>query len=104
MTKGYVSEFMSGGRIASHGKITDLSCGFSLPDKSPFSIYMKPKFVGSDIDTMLKVKCYQDVEASDAPVAFNDWSPLAIVEITPDEGDMLERYDIYWGSGSYCRD
>lgn len=29
--KGYISEFMNGGRIVSHGKIADLSKGFNLP-------------------------------------------------------------------------
>lgn len=29
--KGYISEFMGGGRIVSHGKIADLSKGFKLP-------------------------------------------------------------------------
>ena len=56
--KGYISEFMSGGRIVSHGKISDLTNGFSLPGNAPFSIYVKPKFIGSDIDAVLNVKCY----------------------------------------------
>jgi hypothetical protein len=99
--KGYISEFMAGGRIVSHGKISDLANGFSLPGKVPFSIYVKPKFAGSYIDTVLNVKCYQDDEASEAPFILNDWSPLAIVEIAPDS-DILAQSDIYWGSGSYA--
>lgn len=35
--KGYISEFMNGGRIVSHGKINDLSNGFKLPGDVPFS-------------------------------------------------------------------
>lgn len=38
--KGYISETMNGGRILSHGKITDLSNGFKLPDGALFSIYI----------------------------------------------------------------
>jgi hypothetical protein len=98
--KGYISEFMNGGRIVSHGKITDLANGFSLPGKSPFSIYVKPKYVGSDIDAVLNVKCYQDDVSGEAPIVLNDWSPMAIVEIAPNS-DILQQNDIYWGSGSY---
>jgi hypothetical protein len=97
--KGYISEFMSGGRIVSHGKITDLTNGFSLPQKVPFSIYVKPKFIGSDIDILLNVKCYQDNETSEAPFVLNDWSPMAVTEIAPTS--TLAQNDIYWGSGSY---
>ncbi|MDR0864953.1 MAG: hypothetical protein LBO74_08480 [Candidatus Symbiothrix sp.] len=97
--KGYISEFMAGGRIVSHGKISDLTNGFSLPGNVPFSIYVKPKFVVSDIDAFLNVKCYQDENASEAPIVLNDWSPLAIVEIAPNS-DILAQNDIYWGSGS----
>lgn len=43
MGKGYVSEFMSGGRIVAHGKITDLSDGFKLSNGVPFSVYVRPK-------------------------------------------------------------
>ncbi|MDR0659088.1 MAG: hypothetical protein LBG18_09210 [Mediterranea sp.] len=98
--KGYISEFMAGGRIVSHGKITDLSNGFSLPGRAPFSIYIRPKFASSDIDVVLNVKCYQDDESGEAPIVLNDWSPMAIVDIAPN-GDILEQNDIYWGSGSY---
>ena len=31
--KGYISDFMGGGRVVSHGKIADLSEGFSLPKR-----------------------------------------------------------------------
>lgn len=98
--KGYVSEFMSGGRIVSKGKITDLSKGFKLSDGTPFSVYLRPKTGITDIDTTLSVKLYQEEEVSEAPVVYNDWSPLAITEIAPDN-DVLKRCDIYWGSGSY---
>ena len=30
--KGYISETVGGGRIVSHGQVTDLSRGFKLPD------------------------------------------------------------------------
>lgn len=98
MGKGYVSEFMSGGRIVAHGKITDLSDGFKLPNGAPFSVYVRPKFGVSTVDTVMRVKCYQDGGVSEAPVPFNDWSPMAIVEIAPDT-ELLEHCDVYWGSG-----
>lgn len=73
MKKGYISETIGGGRIVSHGQIADLSQGFSLPDGVPFTVYIRPKFSVSTLDTVLKVKLYQEDGFSDAPVAFNDW-------------------------------
>lgn len=96
--KGYISETMNGGRIVSHGKITDLSQGFKLHKGALFSIYIRPKFSVSTLDTVISVKCYQDGDFSEAPVAFNDWSPLAIREIAPDT-EIMKTNDIYWGSG-----
>lgn len=100
--KGYISEFMNGGRIVSHGKIESLATGFKLPNETPFSIYIRPKSASNseDLDVMLNVRCYQDETASEAPVVLNDWSPMAIVEIAPNI-EILGEYDIYWGSGSY---
>ena len=96
--KGYITEAMNGGRIVSHGQIADLSQGFSLPDGVPFTVYIRPKFSVSTLDTVLKVKLYQEDGFSDAPVAFNDWSPLVISEIAPD-AEILKTNDLYWGSG-----
>ena len=101
--KGYISETMNGGRILSPGKITDLSKGFKLPNGALFSIYVRPKFSTSTVDTVLSVKCYQDEQFSEAPVAFNDWSPLLIKEIAPDT-KLLGSNDIYWGSGQYVEE
>ncbi len=97
--KGYVNEFMSGGRIVAHGKITDLSVGFSLPGGIPFTVYARPKYSSSQIDTVLNVKSYQNEDFAEAPLLLNDWSPLAIVEIAPDIS-IWEQFDLYWGSGS----
>lgn len=47
------------------------------------------------------MRCQQDKEFSDAPVVFNDWSPLAIAEIAPSSNDLLQTNDLYWGSGEY---
>lgn len=96
--KGYISEFMNGGRIVSHGKINDLSNGFKLPGDVPFSVYVRPKFSTSTLDTVLSVRCTQDEQLSEAPIVFNDWSPMAIVELAPDT-ELLKSYDVYWGSG-----
>ena len=76
--QGYISEFMNGGRILSHGKIESLANGFSLPNDALFSLYIRPKYSSSSVDAVLSVKCYQDDEFSDAPVVLNDWSPMAI--------------------------
>ena len=42
--QGYISEFMNGGRILSHGKIESLANGFSLPNDALFSLYIRPKY------------------------------------------------------------
>lgn len=97
--KGYISEFMNGGRIVSHGKIESLAQGFKLPGDMLFSVYARPKSTGSNVDTVLSVKCYQDEDFSDAPVAFHDWSPMAIKEIAPND-EILTTCDLYWGSGT----
>lgn len=97
MQKGYISEFMNGGRIVAHGQITDLSEGFKLAGGALFSVYARPRnAVG--VDTVLSVRCYQDEDFSDAPLVFNDWSPLAIQEIAADT-EILNDVDLYWGSG-----
>lgn len=97
--KGYISEFMGGGRIVSHGEITDLSSGFCLPNGALFSIYVRPRDSGETaVDTVLSVKCYQDEEFSNAPLVYNDWSPLAIKEIAPNT-EILLSCNVYWGSG-----
>lgn len=99
--KGYISEQMTAGRVVSHGKISSLTGGFHLPDYLPFSLYIRPKTTGTALDTTLNVKCYQDDAAADAPFAYNDWSPLAIVEIASGQEIILETADLYWGSGYY---
>lgn len=65
--KGYISEFMGGGRIVSHGKIADLSKGFKLPSGNPFSVYVRPKYSVSTLDTVLTVRCSQDENQTEAP-------------------------------------
>ncbi|WP_254015965.1 hypothetical protein [Bacteroides ovatus] len=46
------------------------------------------------------MRCTQDEQLSEAPIVFNDWSPMAIVELAPDT-EVLATNDIYWGSGCY---
>lgn len=102
-SKGYISEFMNGGRIVSHGKIESLAQGFKLPKDALFTVYARPKTQTADFDAVLSVKCYQDDSFSDAPVPLYDWSPLAIREIAPDE-EILTVCDLYWGSGETLED
>lgn len=101
--KGYITEAMNGGRIVDHGQITDLSSGFKLPHGELFSVFIRPKTQVSTLDTVLSVKCQQDDNFSAAPVVFNDWSPLAIKEIAPDNY-LLTTCDLYWGSGEYVEE
>lgn len=101
--KGYITEAMNGGRIVAHGQITDLSSGFKLPHGELFTVFVRPKTQVSTLDTVLSVKCQQDYDFSAAPVVFNDWSPLAIKEIAPNN-DLLTTCDLYWGSGEYVEE
>jgi hypothetical protein len=97
--KGYISEFINGGRIVSHGKVENLDNGFSLPNNMPFSVYIRPKAETAKIDVVMNVRCWQEQVFSDAPFVLNDWSPLAVSAIGADSS-ILEHYDVYWGCGS----
>ena len=67
--KGYISEFINGGRIVSHGKVENLDNGFSLPDNMPFSVYIRPKAETAKIDVIMNVRCWQEQVFSDSPFA-----------------------------------
>lgn len=97
---GYISEAVAAGRIVAHGKITDLSNGFKLPDGGLFSIYVRPKTTAVDNDVIISVKCYQDEEFGDAPFPVGDWSPLLLREIASNSS-VLSDYDIYYGAHNY---
>lgn len=106
MTKGYVSETMNSSRICSHGKIAELP--FKFTSFNPFSIFVVPKanvtagVISSPDNSGLLVncKCFQNDNASDLPVLFNQWTEAAILEI-PDAAIDLAVYDVYWGAGAY---
>ena len=95
--QGYISEFMNGGRILSHGKIENLADGFSLPNDALFSIYIRPKYSSSTVDAVLSVKCYQDDEFSDAPVVLRPSHRMRIFStLTTSIGELgltSKRYD-----------
>lgn len=100
MSKGYISEYVGGGRIVSHGQINDLSSGFNLPQGELFSIYVRPKGETEETDIILDMLCYQDEESSPCPVGLREWCPMLIRTLAPAEG-VTDNYDIYWGSGMY---
>lgn len=99
MVKGNVTNEMAAGRILSHGKIADLTSGFSLPNLIPFSVFIVPTGVGIEHGTVL-VNCalYQDNESSVLPINSGNWCEAGIVEIATNAID-LTSYDVYWGSG-----
>lgn len=86
-------------RILSHGRIDDLSAGFKLRHSIPFSVYVRPKEMTLDHDMVIQAKCICDENVSALPVALNDWTPAAIVEIAPNAIDLSE-YEVYWGAGN----
>lgn len=84
-------------RILSHGKVSDLSDGFSLGG-SPFSIFVRAKALTMELNITVNCKLICDRTASDLPVPIGDWTPAAIAEISPN-AVSLEDYDVYWGAG-----
>lgn len=106
MAKGFVSDLMGSLRILSHGKITSLTAAFSLSNKQPFSIFVVPKAnvtagvisIPDNAGLLVGCKCYQDDNASDLPVLFNQWTEAAIIEVSATAID-LTTYDVYWAAG-----
>lgn len=98
----YVSEFMNGGRIVSHGEIQTLKKGFKLCEGCvPFSIYLVKKQDSAQELAVLNVKCMEDTDFAEAPFYVNEWTPCAITEIAPDETDaILTNYRLFWGAGT----
>ena len=88
---------MSSLRILSKGQVTDLSKGFSLGGK-PFSVFLRPKKVTMELNTLIKCKLICDDAAGNFPVPLGDWTPGAVTEISPGAVD-LEEYDLFWGAG-----
>lgn len=86
-------------RVLSHGKIEDLSSGFSLQHKVPFSVYVRPKSDTLQTDVLIQAKCVCDEGVSALPVPLYDWTTAAIVEIAPN-AIPLSDYDVYWGAGN----
>lgn len=76
----------------------DLTNGFKLNGGVPFSVFVRPKKPSMEQNTIIQCKCLCDKEASDFPVPVGDWTPAAIVEISPD-AISLSDYDVYWGAG-----
>lgn len=86
-------------RVLSHGKVTDLSSGFKLANKVPFSVYVRPKETTVQSDVTITAKCICDENASELPVPLCDWTPAAIVELAPNAISLAD-YDVYWGAGN----
>lgn len=91
---------MSAGRIVSKGKISDLTNGFRLAERKPFSVYVRPKTLSTlERDVIINCKLYSEKEFGEVPVPLFGWVELCIIEIAPDT-ELLKGYDIYWGAGS----
>ena len=82
-------------RVLSHGKVSDLSNGFDLGG-IPFSVFVRPKEATMETNVLLGCKCICDKDASALPVPLGDWTPAAIVSISPNAISLAE-YDVYWG-------
>ena len=96
----YVSESMFVSRIVSKGRIESLTNGFKLKDEAPFSVYVRPKTVTTlERDVLINCKLYKEDEFSECPISLFAWVELVVIEIAPSD-TLLEKYDIYWGSGN----
>ena len=84
-------------RILSKGQITDLSSGFSLGGK-PFSIFVRSKMPSLSTNMVLNCKLLCDKVTGDFPIQLGDWTPGAIVEISPNAISLTD-FDVYWGAG-----
>ncbi|KAA6348956.1 hypothetical protein EZS27_003556 [termite gut metagenome] len=95
---GRVSDIMRAGKIAAKGQITNLNQGFKLKNGIPFSLYIRPKTATDAVDRIINCQLYQEPEISSVPVGFNDWQPLAIIELATD-ATLLDECDVWWGAG-----
>ena len=86
------------GRILAHGQITDLGEGFSLPDKTMFSIFVAPKAATDASFIIVSCKSLQNTQSANTPVLLNDWTPHGLKELPANCID-LDDYDVYWGAG-----
>lgn len=96
--ESFVPPIVEGTRILSHGKITSLANGFHLPQNRRFTIYARPK-ENVELETpdiVISVKCYRDSKPSDIPITLNEWQPLYLESIAPDN-EILNSVDLYWG-------
>ncbi len=84
-------------RILSKGQITDLSQGFTLGGV-PFSVFVRPKNATMEQNTLLNCRLICDTESSSFPIPIGDWTPGAIVKISPN-GISLSDYEVFWGAG-----
>lgn len=84
-------------RVLSHGQITDLTKGFDLGG-IPFSVFIRPKGTSMEMNVLLDCRLICDEKAGAFPVPVGDWTPGAIVRISPNAIN-LDDYDLYWGAG-----
>ena len=100
MRKVFIPETIGSSKIVSHGQITSLENGFSLPSNEGFTIYARPKsgVTISTPDIILNARCMADDKSSDIPVTLNEWNKLYLESISPDN-KILESVDLYWGAG-----
>lgn len=83
-------------KILSHGKVTDLSNGFSLGGK-PFTICLIPKTATMELTTTVSCRLLCDSQCSELPVVLNDWAPVYIHTLAQNAID-LTAFDVYWGA------
>lgn len=106
MNNDNIQQAAEASRVFSHCEINDLTSGFSLKSKQPFSLCVveKASINGRVISTpdtsglLVDCKCLRDTQSSDLPVQFNAWTEAGIEEIAEDAID-LTLYRVFVGVG-----
>lgn len=88
-------------RILSKGRVSDLSKGFTLGGV-PFSVFVRPKKANMETNILMPCKLICDKESGAFPVPLGDWTPGAIVSISPNAISLAD-YEIYWGAGELIK-
>ena len=87
------------GRIVRHSKVNILTSDFNN-DGEPFTIFIKPKVVTSNVSIVLDVSLIKEDDTihTECPFVLNQWSPCILTSIKANASVLID-YDIYIGMG-----
>lgn len=93
-----ITEARNAGRILSKGEVTVTNSAFSLPNNTPYSLFLYPINGNTDTWFIISVQLEQDLTFSDLPYNIGCWTESAIIKanITP---TMLANFRVFYGCG-----